>query len=136
MSKEDNLKPYTPGDSRAVKNGSKGGKNKKGSKHLSTIIKELADDIDWDKTTLNNKDELKEKYGKNGFKAVVYVALTKAMTGDTRAMDWLAKYGYGQKLDITSNENDLFNMSELTIKIVKDRVDDTGNTEPETTNSA
>lgn len=87
--------------------GSKGGKNKAGSKHLSTIIRELADDIDWDKTTLKNKDELKAKYGKNGFKAVAYVALTKAMTGDTKAMDWLAKYGYGTKIDITSGDEPL-----------------------------
>ena len=74
----------------------------KGSKHLSTIIQELANDIDWDKTTLKNKEELKKKYGKNGFKAVAYVALTKAMTGDVRAMDWLAKHGYGTNIDVTS----------------------------------
>lgn len=85
----------------AAENGAKGGTNKKGSLHLSTIIRELADNIDWDKTTLNNKDELKEKYGKNGFKALIYVAFTKAMTGDTKAMDWLSKNGYGTKLDIT-----------------------------------
>lgn len=84
------------------KSGNPDGKPK-GSRHLSTIIQELANDIDWDKTTLKNKDELKEKYGKNGFKAVAYVALTKAMTGDVRAMDWLAKHGYGDKVDITSN---------------------------------
>lgn len=74
----------------------------KGSKHLSTIIQELANDIDWDKTTLKNKEELKQKYGKNGFKAVAYVALTKAMTGDVQAMKWLAENGYGKHLDITS----------------------------------
>lgn len=134
MAKEDNLKPFT--SENAAENGAKGGHNKKGSKHLSTIIKELADDIDWSKTTLKNKDELKAKYGKNGFKAVAYVALTKAMTGDTKAMEWLAKYGYGQKLDITSNENDLFNMNELVIKVVKAREDDTDNPKPETTDSA
>lgn len=96
----ENLKSYKPGEERAKINGSKGGTNKAGSKHLSTIIQELANDIDWDKTTLKNKDELKVKYGKNGFKAVAYVALTKAMTGDTKAMEWLAKHGYGNKLII------------------------------------
>lgn len=121
--------------SNAAENGAKGGHNKKGSKHLSTIIKELADDMDWSKTTLKNKDELAKTYGKNGFKAMVYVALTKAMTGDTKAMEWLAKYGYGQKLDITSNENDLFNMSELTIKVVKDRDNGRDITKPEATDS-
>jgi hypothetical protein len=74
----------------------------KGSRHLSTIIQELAEDIDWDKTTLKNKEELKAKYGKNGFKAVAYVALTKAMTGDVQAMKWLAENGYGKHLDITT----------------------------------
>lgn len=93
---------FTPEN--AAENGSKGGKAKAGSKHLSTIIRELAEDIDWDKTTLKNKNEMKAKYGKNGFKAMAYVALTKAMTGDTKAMDWLAKYGYGHKLDITSDD--------------------------------
>lgn len=87
----------------AAEMGAKGGKAKAGSKHLSTIIQELSDDIDWSLTTLKNKEELQAKYGKNGFKAMCYVALTKAMTGDTRAMDFLAKYGYGNKLDITSN---------------------------------
>lgn len=97
MANEQNLIPAKKGEIRNP-NG-----KPKGTKHLSTIIQELANDIDWDKTTLKNKDELKEKYGKNGFKAVAYVALTKAMTGDVRAMDWLAKHGYGDKVDITSN---------------------------------
>lgn len=88
----------------AAEMGKKGGQNKKGSKHLSTIIQELAEDIDWDKTTLSNKKELKERYGTNGFKAVVYVALTKAMTGDIQAMEWLAKHGYGTKQVLEFND--------------------------------
>ena len=85
--------------------GAKGGRNKAGSLHLSTIIQELAEDIDWEKTTLKNKDELKAKYGKNGFKAVAYVALTKAMTGDVKAMEWLAKHGYGSNINVNVNRN-------------------------------
>ena len=75
----------------------------KGSKHLSTIIRDVIGDIDWSKTTLKNKAELNEKYGKNGWKALVYVAHTKAMTGDIQAMKWLAENGYGKHVDITSN---------------------------------
>jgi hypothetical protein len=123
------LKPFKKGQSGNPKG------LPKGTPHLSTIIKELADNMDWSKTTLKNKDELAKTYGKNGFKAMVYVALTKAMAGDTKAMEWLAKYGYGQKIDITSNENDLFNMNELVIKVVKAREDDTDTTKPEATDS-
>ena len=82
--------------------GSKGGKAKAGSKHLSTLIREIGESIDWDKTNLKNKDELKEKYGNNGWKAIVYVAWTKAMAGDPQAMKWLAENGFGKNIDITS----------------------------------
>jgi len=100
MSKEDNLTPFD--SERAKVAGSKGGKAKAGSKHLSTIIRDVLSDIDWSKTTLKNKEELQQKYGKNGWKAIVYVAHTKAMTGDTQAMKWLAENGFGKNIDITS----------------------------------
>ena len=83
--------------------GSKGGKAKAGSKHLSTLIREIGESIDWDKTNLKNKEELKAKYGNNGWKAIVYVAWTKAMAGDPQAMKWLAENGFGKHLDVTSN---------------------------------
>lgn len=105
-------KPMPPKEHRFTRDnaaymGAKGGRNKKGSKHLSTIIRELADSIDWDKTTLKNKDELKAKYGGQGWLAIVHVAFTKAMTGDTKAMEWLAKNGYGNKIDITTDDKPL-----------------------------
>lgn len=100
MAKEDNLTPFTPEN--AAENGSKGGRAKKGSKHLSTLIREIGESIDWDKTNLKNKEELKAKYGNNGWKAIVYVAWTKAMAGDPQAMKWLAENGFGKQVDITS----------------------------------
>lgn len=87
--------------------GSRGGKAKAGSKHLSTIIREIGENIDWNKTTLKNKDELQKLYGKNGWQAIIYVAVTKAISGDTKAMDWLAKNSFGTKLDLTTNGKDL-----------------------------
>ena len=74
----------------------------KGTKHLKTIIQDIGHNIDWDKTTLKDKAAMKERYGNNAWKALTYVAFTKAMAGDTKAMDWLAKNGYGTNLDITS----------------------------------
>jgi len=105
MSKEDNLIPIT--SETAAELGAKGGSAKKGSKHLATIIRNIGNNIDWDKTTLKDKAKMKEKYGKNGWKAVVYVAFTKAISGDPKAMDWLAKNGYGTKLDITTDDEPL-----------------------------
>lgn len=89
---------FKPGES-----GNPDGKPK-GIRHLSTIIQELEADIDWDLTSLKSKDELSKKYGKNGMKALVMVAFSKAMSGDTKAMDWLAKYGYGHKLNLEVKE--------------------------------
>ena len=90
----------------------------KGTKHLSTLIQELTDGIDWELTSLKNKEELAKKYGKNGIKALVMVAYSKALSGDTKAMDWLAKYGWGNK--VTHDfEDSFFTDTQLTIKVVK-----------------
>ena len=102
MAKEENLKPFTPDN--AADMGAKGGRAKKGSKHLSTLIRDIGANIDWDKTNLKDKEKLKKQYGNNGWQAIVYVAVTKAIGGDTKAMDWLAKNGYGTKLDITTDD--------------------------------
>lgn len=99
MAKED-LTPFTKEN--AAEMGAKGGKAKAGSKHLKTLIQEIGNNIEWDKTTLKNKAELNKLYGKNGWTALTYVAFTKAMAGDTKAMDWLSKNGYGSQLDITT----------------------------------
>lgn len=107
MAGADNLTPFQEGEERAKEAGSKGGSNKKGSRHLSTLIRELADDIDWDLTTLKDKEKMKTLYGSNGWKAIVYVATTKAISGDTKAMDWLAKNGFGSKMDITTDDEPL-----------------------------
>lgn len=89
----------------------KGGTNKAGSKHLSTIIREIGDDIDWDKTNLKNKEQVKAKYGNNGWKAICYVAWTKAMAGDPQAMKWLAENGFGKniKLEIDDPRKEILN---------------------------
>lgn len=116
MSNEENLIPITSETAREL--GSKGGKAKAGSKHLKTLIQEIGNEIDWEKTNLKDKAKMKELYGKNAWKAIVYVAVTKAISGDTKAMDWLAKNGYGQNIDITSNDRSIFTEKELIIKVI------------------
>ena len=77
--------------------GAKGGRNKKGSKHISQHIQEMLNDPDF---------ELKLKDGKilkgRPMDAILQTAIAKAVSGDMRAFDMLGKYGYGTKLDITS----------------------------------
>lgn len=97
MANPENLKPFTGADDPRRMNG-----KPKGTKHLSTLIRDIGDNIDWSKTTLKNKEQLEANYGKNGWKAIVYVAWTKAMTGDAQAMKWLAENGFGKQLDLTS----------------------------------
>lgn len=107
MSNPNPPKEYQFTSDNAAEMGAKGGTNKKGSKHLSTLIREIGENIDWDKTTLKDKEKMKENYGNRAWDAVVYVAFTKGMAGDIKAMDWLAKNGYGQKIDITSGDEPL-----------------------------
>lgn len=97
MANPQNLKPFTGADDPRRANGPP-----KGTRHLSTIIREIMENIDWSKTTLKNKEQLQAQYGKRGWDAMVYVAYTKAMTGDPQAMKFLAEHGFGKNIDITS----------------------------------
>ncbi len=101
----DNLIPATKGEVRNPYG--KSGKDGTKGKHLKTLIQEIGNNIDWSKTTLKNKDQLKQMYGNNGFKALVYVAMTKALAGDPQAMKFIAENGFGKHLDITSNGKDV-----------------------------
>lgn len=97
MANEQNLIPFSGADDPRRMNG-----KPKGTKHLSTIIKNIGENIDWSKTTLKDKEVLKNKYGKNAWEAIVYVAFTKAISGDDKAMKWLSENGFGKNIDITS----------------------------------
>lgn len=69
----------------------------KGSKNFSTLIKAMVEDDDY-------KIKLEEgKWLKKPGKAIVQAMTIKAYKGDVQAATWLAKYGYGDKTDITSN---------------------------------
>lgn len=67
----------------------------KGTKHLSTYIQEALTDPNF---------ELKLKDGtilrEMPIKAIIKTAVAKSVSGDTRAMEWLAKHGYGEKLNL------------------------------------
>jgi len=70
----------------------------KGSKHLSTYIQEALVDENFE-LKLKDGSILKEM----PVKAIIKTAVAKSLSGDTRAMEWLAKHGFGEK-HILSND--------------------------------
>lgn len=67
----------------------------KGTKHLSTYIQEALTDENFE-LKLKDGTILKEM----PIKAIIKTAVAKSVSGDTRAMEWLAKHGYGEKINI------------------------------------
>lgn len=95
MANEQNLTPVQPGQV-LNPNG-----RPKGSKNLSTIIRELeAEDFDWSLVPIKQKDAARQ-IG-SPWRAIVFTAVAKAYSGDVAAMKWLKDSGYGSQVDITS----------------------------------
>lgn len=99
MSAPKQLNPFT--SENAAEMGRKGGLNKRGAVHLSTLIRRIGENIDWSKTSLENRGLLESLFGRNAWEAIVYIAIQKALEGDAKAMEWLAKNGYGIRTEIT-----------------------------------
>lgn len=100
MANEQNLKPFKPGQSGNPKGA------KKGSIHLSTHIQNLMADDAFEANILDAKTGIKEYKGMPVI-AIIQVAITKAVNGDEKAREWLAKYGWKTQLDITTNDESL-----------------------------
>lgn len=84
----------------------------KGTKHLSTWIQEMLADEAFEANVLDAKKGLIEYKGAP-VKAIVQVAITKAVNGDPKAWEWLGKYGFGQKLELANNpENPITGISD------------------------
>src|ERR1700722_1570347 len=90
MANEQNLKPWKPGQS-----GNPAGKPK-GTRHLSAWIQEMMEDEQFTRKLANGRSKKEMPV-----KAIVGTLIAKALDGDMRAIDLLAKYGYGTKLDLT-----------------------------------
>lgn len=80
---------FKPGES-----GNPAGKPK-GTKHLSTHIQNALNDENFE-LKLKDGTILKEM----PIKAIIKTAIAKSVSGDTRAMEWLAKHGYGEKIKL------------------------------------
>jgi len=78
------LKPFTGADDPRRVNGPP-----KGTKHISTHIQDMLNDPDFE-LKLKDGSILREM----PIKAIIKTAIAKSISGDTRAMEWLAKNGY------------------------------------------
>lgn len=79
----------------------------KGRRSLSTIVRDMGErPIDWALMPDTPKTlELKARFRKkSAFEAITVVAADQALKGDNQAREWLRRAGYGDKMDITSNE--------------------------------
>lgn len=78
----------------------------KGTKHLSTHIQDLLNDEEFETNILDSKVGIRAYKGAP-VKAIIEVAIKHALNGDQRWAEWLAKHGYGDKLDITTGGDKL-----------------------------
>lgn len=74
---------------------------KPGTKHISTWIDEMLHEEVEFKVLIDplarRKDDRFMKYKGIPIRAIIGVAILKALQGDKDAREWLAKYGYGEK---------------------------------------
>lgn len=99
MANEQNLKPFTGADD------PRRGTKPKGSKHISTYIKEMLSDEDFEALLLDSKKGAIEYKGAP-VKAIIAVAIQKALFDKEKGQqwaDWLAKYGWGSKNTLDVN---------------------------------
>lgn len=96
MANEQNLKPWKPGTS-----GNPSGKPK-GTKHLSSWIQEMMEDDKFMHKLANGKNKKEVPV-----KAIIAALITKALEGDMKAFELLARYGYGTRIDLTSNHKQI-----------------------------
>jgi hypothetical protein len=98
MANEQNLKPFTG------KNDPRNGRKPKGTLNLSTHIQNLLNDESLEDLYVTTSKGAKKKVKGVPIKAVIYVALKKALEGEPVSREWLAKYGYGTNVPDSPEE--------------------------------
>ena len=85
----------------------------KGAKHLATHIQEMMED---------NKFEQKLKNGSilrgAPIQAIIRTLIIKAVNGDLRAFDLLARYGYGTKIEFDSDKLPIPILGGVTVRMI------------------
>ncbi len=122
-----NLKPYKPGESGNILG------RPRGIKNISTIIKQLLADEELMDAMAKNKPGYWDKLpNKNGANALVAAMMIKAMQGDSKAATWISKYGFGDKIDITS-DGERIEMAPVIVSEIIPRIVENAEAETQTT---
>lgn len=112
-----NLIPAAKGD---IRNPNGRGK---GTKNLSTLIQELLNDEEFEANLLDSKKGMIAFKGAP-VKAIILATRHQAINGDKDAREWLAKYGWGNKLQLSNDpDNPLIPTRELSEQELRDRLD-------------
>lgn len=82
----------------------------KGALSLSTRIKNMLNDDEFSTLLPDPRDGWKEFKGAPA-EAIVKTAMIKAIQGDDKSRDWLAKYGYGTKIEVEGDVKGSFNIN-------------------------
>lgn len=94
----------------------------KGTKHISTWIQELLNDEEFEAILIDSKKGAVEFKGAP-LKAIIMTARHKAVQGDDKAREWLAKYGWGQKLQLSNDPENPINTPVASPELVNEFVE-------------
>ena len=87
-------------------------------RHLDKIVREILDDDELiDKVVQNQPEYWGRLPAKNGGYIISTVMMVKAMGGDIKAAEWIRKTGFGDKVQLET-DNGFFSKSEFTIQVV------------------
>lgn len=95
-------------------------------KNLDKIVREILDDDELvDKVIANQPEYWGRLPSKNGSYIISTVMMVKAMGGDIRAAEWIRKTGFGDKVQLDTDQG-FFGKSEFTIQVVPSKQLDDG----------
>ena len=87
-------------------------------KHLDRIVREILDDDTLvDKVIQNQPEYWKRLPAKNGGYIISTVMMVKAMGGDIKAAEWIRKTGFGDRVQLET-DNGFFAKTDFTIQVI------------------
>lgn len=91
---------------------------RKRPRNLDKIVRDILDDDELVDKVISNQPEYWGRLpAKNGAYIISTVMMVKAMGGDIKAAEWIRKTGFGDKVQLET-DNGFFGKSEFTIQVV------------------